>query len=260
MLKPNFFLQNLLIASLLILVTSVNEVSAQQNVKDSTISMHLITAHFAYQIPSGDMADRFGSNAMVGPAYFYKSSKNWLIGMEAGFMFGNTIKNKENILSSIETEDGNIVDVDGIYSTYHFYERGYSFLAKLGKVIPVGKSNPNSGIMTGIGGGLIQHKVFIDHRDQTAPQITGDYLKGYDELKRGPAASIFAGYFFTGENKVINFYANVDLTVAFTEDIRPYSFARREYLNGKYTDLLISLKVGWMIPVYKRSPKDFYYY
>lgn len=250
----------LLIGFIFIVSAPISRVSAQQNVKDSTISMHLITAHFAYQFPMGDMATRYGQSAMVGPAYYYKSSKNWLIGAEGGFFFGNQVIDKENILSSIETEDGNIVDVDGIYATYHFYERGYSFLAKAGKILTLRKSNPNSGIMLGGGAGMIQHKILIDHRDQTAPQISGDYLKGYDELKRGPALNLFAGYFYTGNSKVVNFYANIDLTVGLTEDIRPYSFSARKYNDGKYTDYIVSLKLGWLIPVYQRAPRDFYYY
>ncbi len=258
--KTKSLLCTLLIGFILTMSSHFNGVSAQQNVKDSTISMHLITAHFAYQFPSGDMASRFGHSAMVGPAYFYKSSENWLLGAEVGFFFGDKVKDKNNILSNIETEDGNIVDVDGIYATYHFYERGYSFLAKAGKIFPFRKPNPNSGIMLGAGAGLIQHKIFIDHRDRTAPQITGDYLKGYDELKRGPALNVFAGYLCTGNSKVVNFYANIDLTVGFTKDVRPYSFAKRQYNDGKYTDYIVSLKLGWLIPVYKRAPKDFYYY
>lgn len=233
---------------------------AQLNVKDSVISMHLIQAHYAYQVPGGDMARRFGANSMVGPGYMYKTSENWLFGVEGGFMFGTEVKDSEKILSNIETQDGNIVDLEGIYSTYHFNERGYTLIAKAGKVISFGKPNPNSGILLGVGGGYLEHKIFIDHRDKSAPQITGDYLKGYDELKRGPAINAFAGFLYLDNKRVINFYTGIDLTMAFTQHVRPYSFSEMKFNTGKFTDILFSLKAGWFIPVYKRTPKEFYYY
>ncbi len=233
---------------------------AQLNVKDSVISMHLIQAHYAYQIPGGDIASRFGPSSMVGGGYMYKTSENWLFGIEGGFMFGTEVKDPDNILNNIETQDGNIVDLEGIYSTYHFNERGYLFIAKAGKVISFGKPNPNSGILFGLGGGYLEHKIFIDHRDKSAPQITGDYLKGYDELKRGPAINAFAGFLFLDNKRVINFYTGIDLTMAFTQHVRPYSFSQMKFNNGKFTDILFSLKAGWFIPVYKRTPKEFYYY
>lgn len=234
--------------------------SAQQSVKDSAIAMNLIMAQYAHQFPGGDVASRFGSNSMVGAGYMFKTKTNWVFGAEGGFMFGSDVKGKENILKNIETSDGNIVDMEGIYANYNFFERGLTLLAKTGKVFSFGKPNPNSGILAGIGAGYLQHKVFIEHRDKTAPQITGDYLKGYDELKRGPAVNVFAGYLFLGNDKLVNFYSGLEVTAAFTQFVHPYSFSQMKYNTGNFTDVFYSIKVGWLIPVYKRAPKEFYYY
>lgn len=242
------------------LIFAPNTVHAQRSIKDSTISISLIYGHYAFQIPGGDISERFGPNSMVGAGYLYKTSKNWILGAEGGFLFGGKVKNERTILSNIETTDGNIVDMEGIYANYHFYEQGFSVIAKLGKVIPLGKPNTNSGLLLGVGGGYLQHKIFIDHRDRSAPQLTGDYLKGYDELKRGPAVNVFAGYLHLDNSKLINFYVGIEYTTAFTQNARPYSFATMRYYNEKYTDTFFSLKAGWMIPVYRRAPKDFYYY
>lgn len=221
--------------------------------------MHLIQGYYAAQFPGGDVSNRFGMNSMVGPAYMYKTNKNWLWGIEGGFMFGDQVKNSHNILESIETSDGNLVDLEGIYADYRFFERGFSVIARTGKVLPVWP-NRNSGLALGLGGGYLQHKIYIEHPDKTAPQITGDYAKGYDELKHGPAFNAFAGYVFLGNNKAINFYLGIDYTLAFTKHVRPYSFARRAYNTGNYTDTFLGIKAGWFIPVYKRTPKEYYYY
>lgn len=222
--------------------------------------MHLIMGQYAFQIPAGDVSERFGVNSMIGGTYLYKTDQNWIIGIDGRFMFGNDVKNSDKIFDNIETSDGNIVDMEGIYATYHFYERGFSTLAKTGKIISLDKPNPNSGILTGLGVGYLQHKIFIDHRDKTAPQITGDYLKGYDELKNGPALNVFAGYIHFDNKRVINFYAGLDATVAFTQFVHPYSFAQMKYNNGTFTDIFFSLNIGWIFPIYKRAPKEFYYY
>lgn len=254
--------------TILSLVISVNcfilalpqKADAQQSIKDSCISINLISAHFAVQFPDGDVSERFGTNSMVGAGFMHKTANNWMLGIEGGFLFGNNVKNENTILANIQTSTGDIVDMEGIYANYHFYERGYSILAKAGRVFSWGKPNKNSGIMAGIGGGYLQHKILIDHRDRTAPQITGDYLKGYDELKGGPALNAYVGLLHLGNQKIANFYAGIDYTVAFTEHYRPYSFSAMKYTSGKFTDSFISLKAYWFIPIYKRAPKEYYYY
>ncbi len=251
-------LPSLLLLSVFLLYKPV-QVIAQKNIADSTISMHLVQGYYATQIPGGDVSKRFGWNSMVGPAYLYKTNRNWLWGIEGGFMFGDQVKNSNNILENIETSDGNIVDLEGTYADYRFFERGYSILARTGKLLPLGP-NTNSGVALGIGGGYIQHKIYIEHPDKTAPQITGDYTKGYDELKQGPAVNFFAGYIFLGNTKVINFYAGIDYTLAFTTHVRPYSFVRQTYNSGNFTDSFLGVKVGWFIPIYKRAPKEYYFY
>jgi len=117
---------------LTIMLLSPFVTNGQQSVKDSTISMHLIMAQYSAQFPGGDVAERFGPNSQVGAGYLYKTNNNWLIGLDGSFMFGSNVKNSEHILDNIETSDDNIVDLEGIYATYHFYERGYSVIGKAG--------------------------------------------------------------------------------------------------------------------------------
>lgn len=46
------------------------------------------------------------------------------------------------------------------------------------------------------GGGFLQHKIRIENRENVAPQILGDYAKGYDYLRNGPAGYLYVGYVF----------------------------------------------------------------
>jgi hypothetical protein len=232
----------------------------KKSIKDSVIFTNLIYASYAMQFPGGDMEERFGMNSQMGAGYMLKTNSNWVFGLEGDFMFGNEVKNEQNIMSLIETSDGNLIDMGGTYADYNFNERGFSALLKVGKLIPVWGPNKNSGILFTLGGGYLQHKIYIEHKDKTAPQITGDYLKGYDELKRGFASNLFLGYLYLGNQNKVNFFAGLDITVAFTGHVRPYSFNQISYNSGKFTDILTGIKAGWIIPVYRRAPKEFYYY
>ncbi len=233
---------------------------AQKSIKDSVIFTNLIYANYAMQFPGGDLGERFGMNSQIGGGYMVKTNTNWIFGLDGNFMFGNEVKSEGNILDLIETSDGNLIDMQGIYADYNFNERAFSVFVKTGKVIPLFGPNKNSGILFTLGGGYLQHKIYIEHRDKTAPQITDDYLKGYDELKRGFATNVFLGYLFLGNQNKVNFFAGLDFTMAFTSHVRPYSFNSISYNSGEFTDFLTGIKVGWIIPVYRRSPKEFYYY
>jgi len=245
---------------LILLMFSCTFTQAQKSIQDSVIFTNLVYASYTLQFPGGDMAERFGTNSCIGPGYLIKTSSNWVFGIEGNFMFGKEVKNTENILSIIETSDGNIIDMEGIYADYNFNERGFSAIARVGKLIPAWGPNRNSGIIFALGGGYLQHKIYIEHKDKTAPAITGDYLKGYDELKRGFASNIFLGYLYLGNRNKVNFFAGIDCTVGFTRHVRPYSFNNMKFNSGKFNDILTGVRVGWIIPIFSRAPKDYYYY
>lgn len=233
---------------------------AQKSVRDSSISANLITAAYSFEFPGKDMARRFGGFSQVGPGYLYKSRSNWILGIESNFGFGNILKNQDEILKGVTTSDGNVIDMSGVYTDFQFYMRSFSTLAKVGKMFPVFGPNRNSGILLTTGFGYLQHKIYIEHRNQTAPQISGDYVKGYDDLKRGILANVFLGYLYLGNSRKVNFFAGLDFNLGFTKHARPYNFAQMKYNTGSFTDMFTGLKAGWIIPVYKRAPSDFYYY
>ncbi|HPG33578.1 MAG TPA: hypothetical protein PLM34_06970, partial [Lentimicrobium sp.] len=103
------------ISFLILLLLPFTALKAQKSLKDSVIFTNLISANYTVQFPGNDLADRYGMNSQVGLGYMIKTRHNWLLGVETGFMFGNQINDKENILKNIETEDGNIIDMEGIY-------------------------------------------------------------------------------------------------------------------------------------------------
>ncbi|PLX14029.1 MAG: hypothetical protein C0594_00545, partial [Marinilabiliales bacterium] len=129
-----------------------------------------------------------------------------------------------------------------------------------GRVISIDKKNPNSGILFNVGGGILQHKIHIEVEYNNTPQIQGDYVKGYDRLTNGFAMSEFIGYIYFSDNKILNFYGGFEFIQAFTQSRRSYDYFSMTRDTKKRTDLLYSIKIGWIIPLYKKIPQKYYIY
>ncbi len=243
-----------------IIFSFLNQVTAQVSPADSSIRSFIPNFAFAYQFPGGDMATEFGSNATIGGGMFYKSKTNWLFSFDFNYIFGGTVKNEEEILSMVLNKAGYIIDGNGTYALYAVYERGYTLNARFGKILNLLSVNPNSGVMLMGGLGFMQHFVKIDNQHRTAPQISGDYAKGYDHLRGGISFNEFIGYFFMGNSRVWNFYGGFEFYQGFNHSLRDYSFDLMKKDNKNYIDLFYGFKVGWMIPIHKRAPKKYYYY
>lgn len=232
---------------------------SQVNIKDSVISTSLFQATYSFQFPGGDLSKRFVNNNAVGLGYLYKSKKNWILGADGFFMFRDSIKDISS-LDSIINSDGNIIDGNGTFAEVHLYERGFHMGFKAGKLFPVWGPNRNSGIFILGGMGLLQHKIRIENRDNAAPQISGEYKKGYDCLTNGLALSQFIGYMYLGNTKLVSFYAGIEIVEAFTQNRRSYNFDIMGPDNTRRMDMLYSIKVGWIVPLYKRVPDPYYFY
>lgn len=244
---------------------------AQVNPSDTVVAAFIPNFAYAFQWPAGDVAERYGVNSTIGGGLMYKSKKNVMLSLDVNFIFGNQIKNADDILRTVETSDGHIIDGNGVYTLYALYERGYSLNFRVGKIFNVLSPNPNSGLFLMAGAGYIVHRLNIDVQHNTAPQISGDYGKGYDRLTGGLNLNQFIGYFYMGKTRVLNFYAGFEIYEAFTKSQRDRVFDQVTYnedkgvfeVNGKdnnnYFDLFYGIKIGWMIPIYKRAPDPYYY-
>jgi hypothetical protein len=230
---------------------------AQGNVRDTSIPMTLITASYAYQLPTGDMDLRFGANNNIGLSCAYKFKSNFMLGVEGGYIFGNRI-DESNLLRGVLTSEDQIIDRYGQAATVFLYERGYTIMGYAGKVIPVAGPNPNSGLLLKVGGGYMRHKIRIETQENEVPQIEGEYLKGYDRLCAGPAAMLFMGYQHLSSSRFVNFMVGFEMMLGFTSSLRPYNFDTGRADDGVRFDGLNGLRVGWTLPIYRRHDDAFY--
>jgi hypothetical protein len=237
--------------------------NAQVSMKDS-LRVHMFTPAYSIQLPFGDMKSRYGLSHTVGLSYSFLLKKRWMITTEGSFLFGQNVKNKVSIFSGIAsditTSNGYIISQSGVYSNLAITERGYVLSLKTGKLLPVLKNNPNCGLLLQIGAGIMQHKIRIDVSQNDAPQLRNDYKKGYDKMCNGPALVEYFGYQHLDNNKRVNFTGGIELIQAWTQSRRAYYFAEGKKPDENRMDVLIGLKLGWIIPIYRKTGNEYYYY
>ncbi|MCO6483948.1 MAG: hypothetical protein J5I62_14265 [Flavobacteriales bacterium] len=232
--------------------------TAQSGIQDTSITIVPLTISYAYQLPGGDLAQRFGANSNLGFSASVKFKSNYALGMEGSYVFGNKIMDR-SVLKEMMTSNGVVVNQDGEPAGILLFERGYTVSVFAGKVIPVAGPNPNSGILLKLGAGWMWHKLLIQHQNDVLPALEGDYLKGYDGLAAGPMGTFFAGYQHLGNNRFINFMVGFEVNVAFTRSLRPWDFARGKADDERRVDGLNGLRFGWTFPIYKRRDNRVFY-
>ncbi len=226
--------------------------------KDSSLNMGMLTVFYTLQIPQADMAKRFGINSNIGGSYTYKTKSNYIVGVEGAFLFGNEIK-ENDILSNISTNRGVIIKPDGTVMEPRLFERAFNFHVKAGKLVPVFGRNKNSGFVATAGLGFFQHKIRIETPGNAAPQLNESYKKGYDRLSNGLSLHEFVGYMHINTRQRLNFYGGVDFMQAFTQSRRDFDFYTQRKDDLKRKDFLYGFKIGIIVPINRRAPKDFYF-
>jgi hypothetical protein len=105
------------------------------------------------------------------------------------------------------------------------------------------------------------HKYRIETQDHVVPQIELDYRKGYDRLTTGLNTHQFIGYSFMANQGFVNFYGGFYFQQGYTFNRRTLFFDQPE--TPVSTDIMLDLQYGlkfaWLIPIYKRQPKEYYF-
>lgn len=233
-------------------------VNAQLNVRDSSIGQFFTGLNYKFNLTGGDMKERWGFNNEIGTDIQYKFKNNLTIGIDGGFIFGNQLKDT-TIFDDLYTSYGEITNLNGTPSIVLFLMRGAHANIGAGYIFNKLGNNPNSGLWINLGVGYFMHKIRIESLYDEVPQLEGDYKKGYDKLTMGFATKQFIGYLFQHDYQFLNFYAGFEFIQGFTYNVRNYNFDLEGPDPGMKLDFLYSIKLGWMIPIYKRQPKAIYY-
>ncbi|MEX1192878.1 MAG: hypothetical protein WEA99_12965 [Brumimicrobium sp.] len=233
---------------------------AQRNVTDETIGTPYVGVQYGPNLTGGDLADRYGLTHALGGIAGYKTKRNWIFALDGNFLFGKDVK-IDGLMNNLYDDKDQISNTSGAPSIVLLFNRGFHVNGVIGKIFPVLSPNPNSGIMVQLGGGYSWHKLRIETQEDDVPQLQGDYLKGYDRLTIGANTSQFIGYSFMANQGVYNFYAGFYFQQGYTVNQRDVFYDRPNEPVSKDLRIehLYGFRVGWLIPIYKREPKDFYF-
>lgn len=235
-------------------------ISAQRDVTKGIIGTPYVGVHFGMNIPGGAFAERYGFTSNLGGVAGYKTKKNWIYAADGNFIFGNKI-HIEGLLDNLRDEAGTITNSSGSPAEILFFVRGFNINAMVGKVIPIWSPNDNSGLMIQLGAGYLWHRLRIESQQDEVPQIEEENLKGYDRLTIGFNTTQFIGYNFMANQGVYNFYGGFYFQQGFTQDQRDIFWDKPNEFVSKdiRIEYQFGFKVGWLVPVYKRQPKEFYF-
>lgn len=232
--------------------------SAQElkSIQKEPIPLVSVQVGYAHQWPGGDLALRFRDNSNLGLGIWRKGEKQWLLGVEAGFLFGNKVI-EPGMLRNLINSAGQVVDQDGIMADVFLLQRGWALFGVAGRLITVIGPNPNSGLVLKVGGGYMRHKVRVQTQKNVVPQLEGEYLEGYDRLTAGPAVLGYAGYQHYGKRRFLNYHIGLEVMAGFTQPLRAFNFDTERYNSGDRFDLLTGIRAGLSLPIYRKPDENF---
>lgn len=242
--------------SAILIFVLISRFAFSQNVSDSSIHVPLVSVHLAGHLPYGDLEKRFGENLAVGGSFQLKHKKNWTIGIDGCYFFSKNVK--EDVTSQMKNGDGFIVDNEGYPADLRLTERGFTGYLTVGRVWSKLGHNPNSGLITNFGFGYMQHKIKLYDANKKIAAVKGDLAKGYDRLSGGFAMEQFIGYLYLSNNRLVNMIFGFEFHEGFTKSYRGFNYDTGLPDTKQRMDYLIGFRIGWILPLYKRT-QDFYY-
>jgi hypothetical protein len=241
-----------------ILLTTTHAFSQRKSLRDSVVNTVLIGMHYKASLTAGDMADRWGFNNQIGLDLTNKYKNNMTVGLNAGFIFGNQLRQPE-IFAGLLNEFGTITGTAGTPADILFLMRGVVGHVSAGYVWNRFGNNPNSGFWFSGGLGYMMHKIRIESLYDNVPQLQGDYKKGYDKLTMGVSSRQFIGYLYQADARLVKFYAGLEFIQGVTQNVRTYNFDTGGREDELRFDVMYGLKFGLVMPISQRTRGEYYY-
>lgn len=222
----------------------------------------LIQPSYSYLFSAGDMETRFGNFMGVGLGVGYKTTNNWIVGVDAQFTFGNNVKNVGPLLNTMLTDKGYILNETGNYGDIDVNQRGWLGTVNLSKTLDFLSVNPNSGVNLLFGAGGLWHYINFNTPGQDIPQVMDEYDKGYDEMTGGFMLKQSIGYVYMSRNRRVNFKISFEVMEGFTTNFRKYSYSTGKPVTGSMTDIIYGFNAQWILPIYNtpNTGGNHYYY
>ncbi|MCT4664402.1 MAG: hypothetical protein N4A45_04110 [Flavobacteriales bacterium] len=252
----------MLFRKILLLFTLLSSLfSYAQMAPDTSISVSMIEGSGSFQIPVGDLADRYGNSFSINVAFYRKTANNFTYGLQVQNYVGSEINDVENLLGDLNTTEGGPIDNQGGLGIVDYQKRGMNIMAQVGKILPLSFSpNINSGLWVQFGAGYVWDKIKIEDLDERVVILNEEITKGYDKLSGGLSLYQSIGYVNLSNNKKVNFHISLEFTEGFTTNLRGYDYKNQTKIEGSQFDFSVGLRFGWILPIYGKRKDKYYYY
>jgi hypothetical protein len=212
---------------------------------------------YAGQLPLGKYGERFGPNSSLGFIAGIKNKENLILEFEGTFMFSQNVK--EDVLVPLRNSSGFVVNINGQPAAILVQHRGFTETVMIGKLLPIIGPNENSGLLLKLGLGTFHHKIRIDNENSLVPELNKPKQFYYDRLTFGFLIKQYVGYFHLSNKRLRNFTAGFEFGQGFTRGMRDYQIDLMAPYRDFRFDYFIGARIGWSVPVYRRTNKDFYF-
>jgi len=240
-----------------LLISIILTIGALAQEKDNPQHIVFISPNYELQFPFGDMKKDFGVNSNLGLEISIITNKNLYLSFNSSFIFGTNIKDS-TLLNHLMDDNFNIIDQNGQISDILLHERGFNTNLKVGYLWPI--LHQKSGLLGYGTFGFHQHKIRIDVKNQSVPQLNDENKKMYDQLTSGLSTSTFLGYLNISKKNGIHFYTGLEWSRAFTKNQRSFNYIAQGPIDKLRNDSFLGLKFGWIIPISKRSTQEYFYF
>lgn len=247
-----------------LLLTGAFTASAQLQMRvtktDSAGLMVYLAANYGYAIPLADLRNETTNIMGVGADLCLKTKSNWSFETGFNYHFSGKVKGTDSLFRLITNSIGSIMDGDGQPADIDVDQRMWDMRLAAGKIFPISPYRRNAGIQVKIGGGYSQRYIYIKNPDNRVAALNGEYKKGYDRLTGGFSLYQFLGYVHLSKSQYTCFYIGMEATECFSKRLREWDFSLMGKDERSFTDVLVGIKAGWIIPLYKKEYQDAYYF
>lgn len=248
------------VALVLLFVIATRYVFSQNSTSERQASVLSLGFDLGLAHAAADLSDKFGQLTSFGVKTHFISSKNWLYGLDASFMFGTDTK--EDVFSHLRISDGRIIGNDRSTANVYTRARILQIGANIGYIIKLKPALNKTGIFVGATAGFISHKYKVTDDFQSVPQLLEENIPGFDRLTAGWYISQQIGWI---SNELIKnrlkYYIIAEVSEAFTESLRQYNYSqfKSDYGESRF-DMIYSLRAGVLIQLGNYGDASYIYY
>ncbi|MBR1766339.1 MAG: hypothetical protein IJ745_04785 [Bacteroidales bacterium] len=254
---------------------------AQEKHGIDTLQCHIVGVDFGIMAPlwgthsggpdGGSMQELYESPYLNFAAEWdYKFKSNWMLSLEGDIWFGynsDNYKDRAERMGDIFASNGLLMSWGGYNGVVTMYNRGFAVRPGVGKIIPLFRKNPDSGILLKVSGGWFMQKTIHtqDMNESYVPQLGDKMISLYDHLRNGMMFTESVGFIYmSNRNTYVNVKITFDLSECISWSSRSHVLDNLMGLNGKdenrYFDLMGAVRLSWMFPFTGKTSYDYYYY